>query len=178
MDKKELASDENNFLKDLLDIKQDLFMKWEDVLCYLWSDQIPNVSRPDLGIPLPLAERLQEAIMDGTPTLDDLIEQWVENSQEGNDWWEWWEGLRRLLKMLTEHNLQIPGPLQVWASRMAIDGVPKPPKGPREKVNYDARVYWAFRFLTHDKNLSRTTAWKIIADISSQIFRYRTVVNS
>ena len=58
-----LSDEDKKYIRDLLDIEQGPYMPIEDSLRYLymrylWQDQIPEYSYPDLGIPFAFAQRI------------------------------------------------------------------------------------------------------------------------
>ena len=74
------------------------------------------------------------------------------------------EGLRRLSRDLTTSGQPIPEPLRWWNRCISIHGDPPTSPGPRHKIDRDARVALAFRFLG-DYGLTREDAIALIAEM-------------
>ena len=100
--------------------------------------------------------------------LENLICRYIENYREE---YEYGEALRRLLKMLIEHDVEIPEALQTWAFQVAIDPGSNLSRGRKKVGKLDDRIYDAFRYLMQDKQCSSTKAYEIIANLGSKSLR-------
>ena len=166
----ELSPQEIRVLRNLLDIKQGGYMVREDFLCYLWLDQIPKDSRPNLGIPLPLDEELLKEMNRSTSEeraniQENLIIRYMENYRVD---YESGEALRRLLVMLIKHEVEIPEALTLWAYAVAVALEPDLREGRRRVGNLDDRICEAFLYLVQYKNYDPSQAYKIIAELANK----------
>ena len=95
------------------------------------------------------------------PTKDELVARyiWLGFSHPSAR-----EGLRRLSRDLTTSGQPIPEPLRWWNRCISIHGDPPTSPGPRHKIDRDARVALAFRFLG-DYGLTREDAIALIAEM-------------
>ena len=111
---------------------------------YVWQDQIPEYSYPDLGIPLPPTHNVSLEELDrATPEkriaiLEKLTYIYCCESEYDR---VYAEALRRLLLMHLEQGLEVPGGLQGWAYRAAVIYTPKFSPGGPGTPNEDHRAH-------------------------------------
>ena len=140
----------------------------DDPALYKALDDILNHDDPVIPEYADLPRRWREALSDlsqgrhpGELTKDELLARyiWLGFSHPSAR-----EGLRRLSRDLTTSGQPIPEPLRWWNRCISIHGDPPTSPGPRHKIDRDARVALAFRFLG-DYGLTREDAIALIAEM-------------
>ena len=139
---------------------------------YVWQDQIPEYSYPDLGIPLPPTHNVSLEELDrATPEkriaiLEKLTYIYCCESEYDR---VYAEALRRLLLMHLEQGLEVPGGLQAWAYRAAVIYTPKFSPGGPGTPNEDHRAHVIRQYLKPKYGCSGEAVHEIIADIKAEL---------
>ena len=172
-----ISPEDEKYTRDMLDLERGPYMQIEDSLRYLYmryvyQDQIPEYSYPDLGKPLPPPHNVSLQELDrATPEerieiLERLTYIYCCKSEYDR---VCAEALIRLLLMHLEQGLEVPGILQSWAYKAALIYKPKFSRDVTRTPNEDHRAHLIYQHLKPKYGCSDEAVYGIIADMKAAL---------